>query len=430
MSATPHLLLLIPTTSYRTRDFLEAARRLGVQVAVGSNQDGVLSAFADSRTIQVDLVDTARAVDQIVDYAARYPLAAIVGVDEGTTTIAALASDRLGLPHNPAAAVAATADKHRFRQALTRAGLTQPMIRLFLADENPPAAARQINAYPVVLKPLALSGSRGVIRADDTEGFARAFDRIRSILAETDEATGLRAMPRILVEDYLPGGEVALEGLLIGGRLHVLALFDKPDPMDGPTFEETILVTPSRLPEATQRLVVERTEMAIQALGLMDGPVHAELRLTEAQGPVPLEIAARSIGGLCARVLRFGAGVSLEELIIQHALGRHPASLQREATPAGVMMLPVPRAGRLERVHGQAEARTVPGIVDLQITIAPGTHVRPLPEGDRYLGFLFAKAATPDEVEAALRCAYAHLEPRIDTGPAAGERRPPSRPTP
>jgi biotin carboxylase len=428
VNATPHLLLLIPTTSYRTRDFLEAAMRLGVQVAIGSNQDSVLSAFADGRSLQVDFVDTARAVDQIAVYAGRYPLAAIVGVDEGTTTIAALASDRLGLPHNPVATVAATADKHRFHQVLTKAGLAQPMIRLFSVDDNPLVAARQINAYPVVLKPLALSGSRGVIRADDAEGLARAFDRVRTILAETDEATGLRAAPHILVEDYLPGGEVALEGLLIGGRLHVLALFDKPDPMEGPTFEETILITPSRLPEATQRLVVERTEMAIQALGLMDGPVHAELRLTEAQGPVPLEIAARSIGGLCARVLRFGAGVSLEELIIQHALGRHPASLQREATPVGVMMLPVPCAGRLQEVRGQAEARTVPAIVDLQITIAPGTYVRPLPEGDRYLGFLFAKAATADEVEAALRCAYAHLKLRIDTGPVAGEHRPPSRP--
>lgn len=429
MSATPRLLLLIPTTSYRTHDFLEAAGRLGVQVAIGSNQDSALSAQADGLTTEVDFVDVERAIGQIMRYADRHPLAAIVGVDEGTTTIAALASDRLGLPHNPPAAVAATADKHRFREVLNQAGLPQPTARLFSTDDDPSTAARQFNSYPVVLKPLALSASRGVIRADDAEGFVHAFNRICAILAETDEATGLRALPHILVEDYLSGGEVALEGLLISGRLHALALFDKPDPMEGPTFEETILITPSRLPAATQRLVVERTARAVQALGLVDGPVHAELRLTEGEGPVPLEIAARSIGGLCSRVLRFGAGVRLEELIIQHALGRAPASLRRETMPAGVMMLPVPRAGRLRKVNGQAQARAVPAIVDLQITIAPGSTVRPLPEGDRYLGFLFARAATPEKVEAALRCAYAHLEPRIDAASVAGEYQPPLRPT-
>ncbi len=413
MDETPRLLLLIPTTSYRTKDFLAAGRRLGVEVAVGSNRDSVLAPLADGRTTRVEFADAGRAVDQIARYAARYPLAGIVGVDEGTTTIAATASDRLGLPHNHPAAVAASANKYRFRQVLTEAGLPQPVARLFAAADDPLATARQINNYPVVLKPLQLSGGRGVIRADDAQAFARAFERIRTILAETSEDTGLGAKPYLLAEEYLPGGEVALEGLLIGGRLHVLALFDKPDPMHGPTFEETILVTPSRLPEATQRLVVERTEAAIRALGLTEGPVHAELRLSKDQGPVPIEIAARSIGGLCARALRFGAGVSLEELIIQHALGRPAASLERESTPVGVMMLPVPRAGRLKEVRGQAEARSVADIVDLRITIAAGTQVRPLPDGDCYLGFLFARADTPEAVEVALRRAYAHLDPRI-----------------
>ena len=421
MSETPRLLLLIPTTSYRARDFLDAAQRVGVQVVVGSDRDSVLSTLTDGRTTQVDFVNSDRGVDQIVSYAARHPLAAIVGVDEGTTMIAARASDLLSLPHNSPAAVAATADKYRLRRVLTDAGLPQPMVRLFSTDQDPPSAARQVNSYPVVLKPLALSGSRGVIRANDAQEFARAFERIRVILAETSEETGLRAEPYVLAEDYLPGGEVALEGLLIGGRLHMLALFDKPDPMHGPTFEETILVTPSRLPETTQRLIRQRTEAAIKALGLTEGAVHAELRLTEGQGPVLLEIAARSIGGLCARVLRFGTGVSLEELIIQHALGRDPASLQRERTPAGVMMLPVPRPGRLREVRGQAEARAVPAIVDLRITIAPGTEVQPLPDGDRYLGFLFARADTADGVEAALRQAYAHLDPDIEARPVTRE---------
>ncbi|RDD61545.1 ATP-grasp domain-containing protein [Ferruginivarius sediminum] len=410
----PRLLLLIPTTSYRAGDFLDAAHRLGVEVAVGSDRDSVLAKFSDGRTTQVAFADPERAVAQIEAYAAAYPLAAIVGVDEGTTTIAARASQRLGLPHNDPGAVAAASNKYRTREALSAAGLPQPMYRLFRADEDPPAAARRINNYPVVLKPLALSASRGVIRADDAEGFADAFTRIRRILDETAADTGLRAEPYVLAEDYMPGGEVALEGLLIGGRLHTLALFDKPDPMEGPTFEETIFVTPSRLPANTQALIRARTEAAIAALGLSDGPVHAELRLHPQEGPVPLEIAARSIGGLCARSLRFGTGIGLEELIIQHALGRPPASLERERRPAGVMMLPVPGAGRLVEVRGEAKARAVPGIVDLRITVAPGTPIRPLPEGDRYLGFIFATADSPNTVEAALRQAAGCLEPKLE----------------
>jgi len=413
MPDAPRVLLLIPTTSYRAADFLAAAERLGVAVTVGSEAEDVLAGIAPDRRLRVDFADPEAGVGQIAEFAARHPLAGIVGVDEGTAILAARASRHLGLGHNDPEAVAAAGNKYRFRERLSAAGLPQPGYRLFALDEDPPAAARRINAYPVVLKPLSLAASRGVLRADDAEGFADAFARIRAILAATRRDTGLKPEPWVLAEDYLPGGEVALEGLLIGGRLHVLALFDKPEPMEGPTFEETIFVTPSRLPADTQDLIRQRSEAAVAALGLREGPIHAELRLTPDQGPVPLEVAARSIGGLCARTLRFGAGVGLEELILQHALGRDPASLTRERRPAGVMMLPVPRPGRLERVDGQAAARAVPGIEDLTISIAPGTRVRPLPEGDRYLGFLFARADTPDAVESALRTAAAKLAPVI-----------------
>ena len=418
------LLLLIPTTSYRAEDFLAAAERMQVAVTVGSERASVLAQFDPAATLELPFADSDAAVERIAAFHASHPLTAIVGVDEGTTTIAARASHRLGLPHNDPEAVATAGDKYRFRRCLTAAGLPQPMARLFDAADDPPAAARQVNQYPVVLKPLALSASRGVIRADDAEQFAAAFARICRILQETDEATGLRAAPYVLAEDYLPGGEVALEGLLIGGRLHVLAIFDKPEPMEGPTFEETIFTTPSRLPRATQDAVVRRTEAAIAALGLTDGPVHAELRLTEDDGPVPLEIAARSIGGLCGRVLRYGAGLSLEELVLAHALGRDPGELRTDSEPAGVMMLPVPRAGRLEAVGNQGAARAVPGIVDLRITVAPGTYIRPLPEGDRYLGFLFARAASAADVQRALSEAAATLRVEIsaaDQAPGATE---------
>ena len=408
------LLLLIPTTSYRAADFLEAAARLGVEVTVGSDQTSVLSAFSEGGTLEVDFARPEQAVEQIAAHAERFPLRAIVGVDEGTATIAALASRRLGLRHNEPEAVAATGNKHRFRQVLSAAGVAQPAFKAISLDEEPETAARQINRYPIVLKPLALSASQGVLRVDEAGEFASAFERIRAILKNASESTGLRAEPYVLAEDYLPGGEVALEGLLIGGRLHVLALFDKPDTMEGPTFEETIFITPSRLPPETQELIRSRCEESIAALGLREGPVHAELRLTPDEGPVPLEIAARSIGGLCARTLKFGTGTSLEEIILQHALGRDPAELQREATPVGVMMLPVHRAGRLQAVEGQDAARAVPGVGEVTITVAPGTVIRPLPEGDRYLGFIFARGETPEAVEAALRRAAEHIDPRFD----------------
>ena len=407
------LLLLIPTTSYRADDFLDAASRLGVTVTVGSEQASVLQQFDPAGTLEVAFNDPERAVRQIADFHARYPLAAIVGVDEGTATVAARASAALGLPHNDPEAVAAASDKYRFRKTLSAAGVVQPPFRLFGVDDDPPACARQINAYPVVLKPLSLAASRGVIRADDPEQFASAFERIRRILAETREETGLSAAPYVLAEEYLPGGEVALEGLLIAGRLHTIAIFDKPEPMEGPTFEETVFLTPSSLPPEVQEQVIQRTRESVAALGLTDGPIHAELRLTQDDGPVPLELAARSIGGLCARILRYGAGLSLEEVIVAHALRRDPAELKRVTRPSGVMMLPVPRAGTLQAVAGRGAALAVPGILDLQVTVAPGTYVRPLPDGDRYLGFLFAQGDSADAVRQALADAAAALDTRI-----------------
>jgi biotin carboxylase len=257
-----------------------------------------------------------------------------------------------------------------------------------------------------VVKPTGLSASRGVIRADDA---AAARDAARRALDIAGGGT-------LLVEEYVPGAELALEGLLRDGRLEVLALFDKPDPLVGPYFEETIYVTPARVTVDVQARVERVVADAAAALGLREGPVHAEVRVHDDRVWV-IEVAARSIGGLCARALRFGAGISLEEVILRHALGQdlapgQPGGLARETMASGVMMLPIRTAGRLVGVEGQDVARAVPGVVGLEITIVPGREVQPLPEGDRYLGFLFARADTPDAVEAALRAAHAHL--RVD----------------
>ena len=407
------LLLLVPTTSYRVADFLDAAHSLGAEIAVGSNRRQVLEEFAEGRTVTLDFHDLEKGVGQIVAYADEYPLSAIVAVDEEVTVLAAMASEALGLPHNAPDAVAAARNKYRMRTRLANSGLASPEFRLLSVGDDAGRAAR-MSFYPCVLKPLALSASRGVIRVDDAEAFVAAFHRIARILEQPDAAAGGDEARHILAEGYIAGTEVALEGLLRAGRLVPLALFDKPDPMEGPFFEETIYLTPSRLPAGVQDAITEATQRAAAALGLEDGPIHAEMRIVDGV-PWVVEIAARSIGGLCSRILRFGVGVTLEELILGHALGLPVPSIEREGRAAGVMMIPVPRAGRLREVRGLDAARAVAGIEEVTISIATGGELVPLPEGYKYLGFIFAKAETPQAAEQALRQVHGAL--LFDIGP-------------
>ena len=364
------------------------------------------------------LTDPDRAAATIVAAAAETPFAAIVGVDEQGVMAAALASERLGLPHNPPIAVARTRDKSAMRRALAREVIPQPAFALVEGGDDATAAVEQVG-LPCVVKPVSLSASRGVIRANDLREVHAAVARVRAIL----DAAGRPADEPLLVEGYVPGAEVAVEALLRDGVLEVLAIFDKPDPLEGPFFEETLYVTPSRLPEAVLGEIERVTASAARALGLREGPVHAELRIHAGQ-PWMLELAARSIGGLCSRALRFGAGMSLEAVILRHALGLPLGDRTRERAASGVMMLPIPRAGILVAVDGQARARAVDGIGGLDITIARGRPVVPLPEGDRYLGFLFARGADAEAVERALR--EAHGELRVRIAPPAGVGTPPT----
>ncbi len=402
------LLLLIPTSSYRTHDFMAAAASLDVAVVVGSDRRQALANQTPGRTLALDFGRPAASVRKIVSYSKEYPVRAVVGVDDETVVLAAMACEALGLPHNPVSSVRASRYKHVMRRMLAGKGLPSPGFRLFSIRDEPEEAAATVN-YPCVLKPVSLSGSRGVIRADHKADFVIAFDRILGLISESEDDSPAA----VLVEDYIPGREVALEGLLVDGELHTLALFDKPDPLCGPYFAETLYITPSRLSERVQARIQDTAQRAARAIGLTVGPVHAELRLN-GRGIHVVEIAARSIGGLCSRVLRFGAGVSLEELILRQATGRAPGDLRREDTAAGVMMLPVPKPGRLRIVRGTEGARRVPGILDVAITVPEGQPVQPLPEGDRYLGFIFARGRTPEEVETALRDANGLLDVEID----------------
>ena len=412
-ASAKRLLLLIPTTTYRTEDFMAAARRLDVDLVVATERPNVMAGEFPDHLLTVPFDDPERAARELAEYARRRPIDAVVPVDDETTVVGAAIAARLGLRCNPVGAVAATRNKRLMRERLAKAGVPGPAFTTVSVDEDAAAAARRMT-YPCVLKPLVLSASRGVIRADEPAAFEAAFHRVRAILADPEVAALGDGTDQILVETFVPGVEVALEGLLVDGALRVLAFFDKPDPLDGPYFEETIYVTPSRLPGGTQRAIAEVTAQAARALGLEDGPLHAELRLdarapAATPYPVMLELAARSIGGLCSRTLRFGTGLTLEDLILRRALDLPIASLEREGRAAGVMMIPIPRAGVLEKVEGLDAAGAVPLVEDVTISAHAGETLVPLPEGHRYLGFIFARGDDPAAVERALRDAHARL---------------------
>lgn len=358
--------------------------------------------------VTFDFADVARATEQARAFAARTPVSAVTGVDDDTAILATTIAKALGLRGNPVEAMVAARDKHRQRELLAAAGVPVPRFALYDIGADPAVAAAAA-PYPCVLKPLRLSASRGVIRADDRAQFLTAHARLAKILATPEAAACGEPARRYLVEEFISGDEVAVEGLVTAGALTVLAIFDKPDPLDGPYFEETIYVTPSRLPADAQRAIAECTTSTVRALGIGDGPVHAELRWN-ARGAWLIELAARPIGGRCSAVLRFGPDlVTLEEIILRHALHLPISSAEREPLASGVMMIPVPGAGVLRDVRGQAEARAVPDVTDVAITAHPGQRLVPWPEGSRYPGFLFARAETPAAVERALREAHRRL---------------------
>ena len=398
------VLLLYSPSSYRAAPFLEAAKKLGLEVVQGIDMPEALADYWQV-PLGLDFADLEQATRAIIAYAAAHPLRAIVAVDDGATLLAARASAALGLPHNSPDAALAARDKYVMRGLLAARGVPVPTFRRFAAADDPAWVAAQVE-YPCVIKPLRLSGSRGVIRADTPDELIAAFTRTRRMLLADGNALEETSL---LVERFIPGFEVALEGLLTDQKLKVLALFDKPDPLDGPFFEETIYVTPSRLPEATQAAIADCTASAAAALGLREGPVHAELRVNDA-GPWIVEIAGRSIGGLCSTILQFGVDLCLEELILRQAIGREVSSVDREQQAVGVMMIPIPGAGMLRAVRGVEQAEAVPGIVGVEITAKLHNQIVPLPEGDSYLGFIFARGDAPAQVEAALREAHEHLK--------------------
>jgi ATP-grasp domain/L-amino acid ligase C-terminal domain 2 len=410
------VLIVATTTGYQIRSFGEAAEKLGVRLVFANDRCDQLEDPWWDQAIPIRFFDELGSIQAISEALGANPPGGVIAVGDRPVTLAARVNAAFGLPGNPLGAAVATRNKLESRRAFQAGGLPVPAFRVLPPSVDPWEVSLTFH-YPVVLKPLAMSGSRGVIRSDTSCEFVQAFDRIRALMAQPDVRVERDAShDMLLVESFIPGREFAVEGLLTEGSLRVTAVFDKPDPLDGPYFEETIYVTPSRESAAIQEQIVAAVAAGTAALGLRHGPVHAECRVNES-GVHLLEIAARPIGGLCSKTLRFvspGGEASLEEVLLRHALRQDVGAFVRERAASGVMMIPIPHRGVYKGVQGERDARAVPDIVDVQITVKPDATIVPLPEGKSYLGFIFARATTPLAVEQALRAAHAKLRFRID----------------
>jgi hypothetical protein len=441
------VLLLATTTGYQTRAFGEAAERLGVELQFATDRCHLIEDPWQDGAIAIRFYDTEASVAAILASAALHPVDGIVVVGDRPAVIAAGAAQALGIPWHPPEAAEIATHKLRTRERLREAGRPVPPFTPLTINPEPSAISHQpLTPFPCVVKPVALSGSRGVMRANDPRELTAAIDRLRALMRSPDvRAERNEAHDTVLLEAFIPGREYAIEALMHQGGLHVLAIFDKPDPLDGPFFEETIYVTPSSAPVAEQRAMADAITRAATAIGLHHGPIHAECRVN-ADGIFVLEVAPRPIGGLCARALRFVPSAAetsappatshrthesrvpdprspesptpnpqspietpFEELLLRHALGEDPRGWRRERDASGVMMIPIPRRGIYRGVDGVDAARAVPHVDDVRITAKPDQLLVPLPEGASYLGFIFARAPRRADVERALREAHARL---------------------
>lgn len=406
----PRLLLLVPTSTYRAEAFIRAAQRLPVELSIASEAPNSLSHLHPVDLPTFDFSRPADAAARAVALAKMYPVHAVVAVDDQATLAAAAIAEALDIEHCPPDAVRAALNKYHARERMREAGLAQPEYRLVAIDAS--GGAGGSIRFPAVIKPLSMAASRGVIRVDNEAQFVDAFARVASIV----RANALRmddvARGHLLVESYVPGWEVAVEGLVAKGRVHIFAVFDKPDPLEGPYFPETMYVTPSRLPAPERERIARVTADAVRAVGLTHGPFHVEIR-GDGNQVLPIEIHARSIGGLCSRVVRFADGRSLEDVILADALGLLGDVPPLDPRAAGVWMMQSPRRGRFESMRGVPAACEVDGVEEVIVAARPGQVMEPLPEGFLYTGFIFARAATPGDVERALRAAFARLSPVV-----------------
>jgi biotin carboxylase len=409
------ILLLSTTTGYQLRSFTDAARDLGVEIVYATDRCHALEDPWRDAAVPVRFHEEEASLQAITALAGDRPLDGVIAVGDRPVVLAARVAEALRLPGNPPQAARASGNKRLARERLNAAGLPGPAFVAAAASDDIDRLLPSVD-YPAVVKPVGLSGSRGVMRVDSAGELRIAIARLSRLLARPEvRAQRTGAEGDLLIERFVPGEEYAVEGVITDGTFTPLAIFDKPDPLDGPFFEETVYVTPSRAPSAVQQEIVGTVARAVHALGLRHGPLHAECRVNPA-GVFMLEAAARPIGGLCSRVLRFGKDEtrSLEHVLLQHACGGGVEGARPAARAAAVMMMPIPRRGVFRGVQGEAAARAVPLVEDIQITARPDQLIEPLPEAGGYLGFIFARGPCPGDVEGAVRLAHSRMRVLID----------------
>jgi len=398
------VLVIAPHGSYRTAPFIKAANKLDIDVLIASQgEHSIVSDYVQG--LHIDFTNENQAIETILAEAKKQAFSGIIGTDDTTTELAAHVAEKLFLPHNDPLAVKIAQRKDLARLSLKKSGVKIPEFDLLTTTKSLSEQSIQVN-FPAVIKPVALSASRGVIRVNNEQELEQAVERVIKMLAEERQID--KAIREILLlEEFIPGKEVAIEAMLHNGELDVLAIFDKPDPLDGPFFEETYYITPTSFSENVQQEIKQTVLESCRAYGLSEGPVHAECRINE-NGVWILEVAARTIGGMCGRLLSLGTGHSLEELVLLHAMGKR-VEIKTIESAAGVLMIPIPSAGILKRVEGLLEAQRIPFINEVSIEVRDGYELVPLPEGNSYLGFIFAEAPSVEEAEQALRDAHACL---------------------
>ena len=403
------VILIIPSGSYRTKAFMNAVIKLDLKVLVITDKSQVFSEHYPENVITMNFQLWKDRLDIIREWSERYDLKAVIGVDEESIILAARLSESLCIEHNSLESVKITKDKYLMRRELKKFGLIGPWFKRFSVHKLPKEIFSEIS-LPCVIKPTFLSASQGVLRVNSLEEFMGGFEMLIDLLSQDEmKMLGGDKANWILVEEFIPGKEVSIEGIVNNGILKDLAIFDKPEPLDGPTFPETIFVTPTILGEHIQLSILETAQTALKALKIVKGPVHVELRINN-NGNYILECAARSIGGLCSRILEFKGGMSLEELILCSSLGRNVEKTKLIERVKGVMMMPIEKRGILREIIGIEAALSVKGITDLQTTIRLNEILEPLPKGGRYLGFLFAEGKDQDMVKKVLKKAWSKIE--------------------
>ena len=400
MALPPRVLLVAPERSYRTGAFVRAAADLGIELTVASWGQHPLAINSNGIRLRSECAD--QAISQIQETATRHPFSAVIATDDATVPLANGVSEKLGLPTNGSRALSASTDKAAFRATCLEQGLPCPAFFVVRPDQSADPCFEKVG-FPCVAKPLSLSASRGVIRCDTREELLSAVERIRKLVGQEKP----QAEQKILVEEYLPGDEYSVEALLHDGQLELLAIFEKPEPMTGPFFEETIYVTPPRVDARTLKSIEVALMEMVAALEFREGPLHAELRISNT-GVSFIEVASRTIGGRCGKVVEFLTGASLETWVLANAV-RRPVQRRDTADAFGVMMIPVPKAGVLRRVEGISNARRVKGIVSVEVDAREGQKLTPWPEGGPYPGFIFSRCANAAEAAAALRAAHDEL---------------------